>query len=122
VPVSVITTIVGSLCTSCNRCECVIPNIIAVFFCKVLQAYVCMCLCALELFFACHGPDCKFLEKSVRAGVNNLLTVLSFTVEKNTANIIRKYVNSRDVSLMQLRILQKVLKYRYVALLFLVLQ
>lgn len=89
-PVSVITTMVGSHCTSCNSCECLIPNIIAVF-CKVLQAYVCTCLCALELFFVCHGPDCKFLEKSVRAGVNNLFTVLSFTVENNTTNIIRKY-------------------------------
>jgi len=68
---------------------------------------MCMCLCALELFFACHGPDCKFFEKSVSAGVNNWFTVLSFTVENNTTNIIRNYANSRDVSLMQLRILQK---------------
>jgi hypothetical protein len=58
-----------------------------------------MCLCALELFFACHGPECNFLENSVRAGVNNLLTVLSFTVENNTANIIKSYGNSWDVSL-----------------------
>jgi hypothetical protein len=58
-----------------------------------------MCLCALELFFVCHRPECKFLEKSVRAGINNLFTVLSFTVENNTANIIKKYGKSREVSL-----------------------
>jgi hypothetical protein len=58
-----------------------------------------MFLCVLELFFACRRPECKFLEKSVRAGVNNLFTVLSFTVQNNTANIIQKYGKSRDVSL-----------------------
>lgn len=83
-PVSVITTMAGSHCTPYDRCECLIPNINTVF-CRVLQAFVCMCLCALELFFACHRPECKFLEKSVRAGVNSLFTVLSFTVENNTA-------------------------------------
>jgi hypothetical protein len=84
-PVSVITTMVGRHYTSCNRCECVVPNIISIC-CRVLHAFVCMCLCAVKLFFTCHRSECKFLEKSVRAGVNNLFTVLAFTVGNNTAN------------------------------------
>jgi hypothetical protein len=82
---SVITTMVGRHCTSCNRCECVISNIITIC-CRVLHAFVCMCLYALELSFDCHRHECKFLEKSVRAGVNNLFTVLAFTVENDAAN------------------------------------
>ena len=86
--VSVITTVVGSHCTSCNRCECVIPKKIAIFF-----VGLCTLLCALELFFACHRPKCKFLEKSVRAGVNNLLTFLAFTLENNTSNKLKNTIN-----------------------------
>lgn len=89
---SVITTMAASHCNSCSRCECVIPNIITVS-CRVLHAFVFMCLCALELFFACRRPECKFLEKYVRADIKKRFTVLSFTVENNTPNIIKNMVN-----------------------------